>query len=139
MWIYAGAGKITDLPGSVRAVNAYQLLPVEAGQVIGAALPFAEVALGLVLLAGLGVRVAALASAVLLAGFVVGIAAAWARGLRIDCGCFGGGGALAAGESPRYFIDVVRDLALLAASALLAMWPGTRFAVDNLASDQEIP
>ena len=31
--------------------------------------------------------------------FLVGIISAWARGLTIDCGCFGGGGAIAAAQT----------------------------------------
>lgn len=139
VWLYAGASKVTDLPGSVRAVNAYQILPLSASQVVGAALPFAEVALGLVLLVGLGLRAAATASAVLLTVFVAAIVSAAARGLRIDCGCFGDGGALAAGESTAYGGEIARDLALLVVSVLLAIWPYSRLSVDNLVSDRETP
>lgn len=123
VWIAAGAAKIADLDASVRAVRAYRLLPELAAQVLGAALPPLEIALGVLLIAGIGVRVAAVVSTVLLAAFVVGIASAWARGLRIDCGCFGSGGELAAGESPGYGWDLLRDGALLLASALLVRWP----------------
>jgi uncharacterized membrane protein YphA (DoxX/SURF4 family) len=138
VWLYAGASKVTDLPGSVRAVNAYQIIPVSAGQVVGAALPLAEITLGLLLLAGLGLRAAATASAVLLTLFVAAITSAAARGLRIDCGCFGDGGALAAGESTAYGSEIARDVALLTVSVLLAIWPYSRFSVDNLVSDREI-
>ena len=31
--------------------------------------------------------------------FIIGISQAWARGLTIDCGCFGGGGAIGAAET----------------------------------------
>jgi uncharacterized membrane protein YphA (DoxX/SURF4 family) len=138
VWLYAGASKVTDLPGSVRAVNAYQLIPVSAGQVVGAALPLAEITLGLLLLAGLGIRAGAVASAVLLTLFVAAIASAAARGLRIDCGCFGDGGSLAAGESTAYGTEIARDLALLAVSVALVVWPYSRLSVDNLVSDREI-
>ena len=47
---------------------------------------------GLCLLCGLVTRVAAVVSAVLQLAFIIGISSAWARGLQIDCGCFGGGG-----------------------------------------------
>jgi len=139
VWLYAGASKVTDLQGSVRAVNAYQILPHGASQVVGAALPFAEITLGLLLLVGLGLRAAASASAVLLTLFVAAIVSAAARGLRIDCGCFGEGGALAAGETTAYGAEIARDLALLAVSVLLAIWPVSRLSVDNLVSDRENP
>lgn len=132
VWLVAGGMKVTDLAGSVRAVRAYQLLPETAAQLVGAGLPVGEIALGVLLLAGLGVRAAAVISAVLLAAFVVGIAAAWTRGLRIDCGCFGGGGELAAGQNPAYGRELARDAALLLAAGYLARNPAGRYAVDNL-------
>lgn len=91
--LWAGA---SDLAGSVRAVHAYQLLPYEASTVVGSALPWVEIAVGALLVMGLATRLAAVAGGALLAAFTAGIATAWARGLSIDCGCFGGGGQLAA-------------------------------------------
>jgi uncharacterized membrane protein YphA (DoxX/SURF4 family) len=131
VWLYAGLSKLGDLDGSVRAVKAYRLLPLTVAELVGAALPLVEVGLGLLLLAGFATRLAGVVSAVLLAGFVAGIASAWARGLRIDCGCFGTGGDLAAGESPAYPFELGRDLVFLAAAGLLAGWPRTRWSVDG--------
>ncbi|GAA0931425.1 MauE/DoxX family redox-associated membrane protein [Pseudonocardia zijingensis] len=132
VWLAAGASKITDLDASVRAVRAYRLLPETAAQVVGAGLPLVELLLGVLLVAGAGVRAAAVVSAVLMLGFVVGIASAWARGLRIDCGCFGSGGELAAGQDPTYGIELARDAALLVLALLLARWPTGRFSLDGL-------
>lgn len=131
VWLYAGATKVGDLAASTRAVKAYQLLPNPVAEAIGAALPFVEIALGLLLLLGLATRLAAATSALVMAGFVAGIATAWARGLRIDCGCFGGGGELAPGESPGYWLDLGRDGLLLATAAVLVVWPKTRWSVDT--------
>jgi uncharacterized membrane protein YphA (DoxX/SURF4 family) len=130
VWLYAGATKAGDLAASTRAVKAYQILPNGVAEVVGAALPFVEIALGLLLLLGLATRLAAATSVLLMAGFVAGIAAAWARGLRIDCGCFGGGGELAGGESPSYWLDLGRDGLLLLAAAALVGWPRTRWSLD---------
>jgi uncharacterized membrane protein YphA (DoxX/SURF4 family) len=129
--LWAGGAKLGDLGASVRAVNAYHLLPYELARVVGSALPFVEVALGLLLLVGLATRVAAAATAGLLAVFVAGIASAWARGLRIDCGCFGGGGELAEGVRPSYGWEIVRDLALLAVAVALAVRPRSPLSVDG--------
>jgi hypothetical protein len=63
--------------------------------------------------------------------FVVGISSVWARGLRIDCGCFGGGGELATGVAPSYAPDLARDLALLAVSGLLVVWASSRWSLDR--------
>ena len=68
----AGWSKVTDLAGSGRAVNAYQLLPFGLAKVVGAGLPFVELALALVLLVGLATRFAAAVATVLLVVYIVG-------------------------------------------------------------------
>jgi uncharacterized membrane protein YphA (DoxX/SURF4 family) len=131
VWVAAGVLKITDLDASVRAVRAYRLLPEPAAQVLGAALPPVEILVGLLLVVGLTVRVAAAASAVLLAAFVIGIASVWARGLRIDCGCFGSGGQLAAGVDPTYGWELARDIGLLVLAVVLVWRPDTPLGLDR--------
>jgi uncharacterized membrane protein YphA (DoxX/SURF4 family) len=131
VFLVAGALKVTDLAGSVRAVSAYQLMPYEAAEAAGAVLPFLEVVVGILLVSGLATRFAAAVSALLLAAFTVGIVSAWARGLSIDCGCFGGGGALAAGQTPQYGWELTRDAVLLAAAAVLVVWPRTAASADR--------
>src|SRR5262245_23449536 len=82
VWVAAGLAKIGDLAASGRAVAAYRLIPYDAAQAVGAALPFLELVLGLLLILGLGTRLAAAVSAGLLTAFIAGITSAWARGLR---------------------------------------------------------
>ena len=132
VWIAAGASKLTDLDASVRAVRAYRLLPETAAQIVGAGLPPVEILLGVLLVVGAGVRVSAVVSALLMSAFVVGIASAWVRGLRIDCGCFGSGGELAAGEDPTYGLELARDGGLLLLSLLVAARPPGRLALDGV-------
>ncbi len=91
----AGILKLPDPAQSVRAVRAHDLLPEGVVQVVGYGLPVLEVALAGLLLLGLATRFAAVASAVLMVAFLVGVASAAGRGLAIDCGCFGGGGVVA--------------------------------------------
>lgn len=137
VWLTAGASKVGDLAASGRAVNAYRLLPYDAATVFGAALPFVELALGVLLLLGLATRLAAAVSTVLLVVFIAGISSAWARGLAIDCGCFSGsGGQLGAGQKPAYGPEILRDLGFLILAGLLLIWPRTAVSVDDrLATD----
>jgi uncharacterized membrane protein YphA (DoxX/SURF4 family) len=132
VWIAAGLSKITDLDASVRAVRAYRLLPELAAQMAGAGLPVVELVLGVLLLVGAGVRACAVVSALLMVVYMAGIASAWIRGLQIDCGCFGGGGALAAGVRPTYGLELTRDTGLLVVALLLARWPVGPFSVDGM-------
>ena len=132
VWVVAGALKLPDPTENVRAVRAYQLLPETIVPLVGHALPILEILIGLCLLCGLVTRVAAIASAVLQLAFIIGISSAWARGLQIDCGCFGGGGGPTANATAAYPWDIARDVGLLALSLWLAWHPRTPVAADNV-------
>jgi uncharacterized membrane protein YphA (DoxX/SURF4 family) len=131
VWVAAGVVKLPDPAESVRAVRAYQLLPESIVPLVGYVLPPLEIVVGLLLIVGLLTRVAALVSALLFVAFIIGIASAWARGLQIDCGCFGGGG-YAADATEKYPWEIARDVGLLALSLWLVVFPRTRLAADTL-------
>ncbi|MEV4171466.1 MauE/DoxX family redox-associated membrane protein [Nonomuraea sp. NPDC049709] len=129
--IVAGALKIGNPADSVVAVKAYQLLPESIAVAVGYALPILEIVVGVLLVVGLLTRVAAVIAGLLMFAFVFGIAWAWANGLRIDCGCFGGGGQLGAGQEPTYLLDILRDFGLVLLGAWAARFPPGRFALDG--------
>ena len=56
----------------------------------------------------------------MLAAFIIGIASAWARGLQIECGCFGGGGTVEDATS-KYPWEIARDVGLLLLSGALVI------------------
>jgi uncharacterized membrane protein YphA (DoxX/SURF4 family) len=121
--------KIADPRQAAQAVQAYQILPVQLAEYVGYGLPLVELGLGVLLLLGLGTRLAALATGALMTAFVVGVASAWWRGLSIDCGCFGGGGAVPQGEAV-YWPVIARDLLFVGMSAWLVGFPASRLALD---------
>jgi uncharacterized membrane protein YphA (DoxX/SURF4 family) len=131
VWIYAGAVKLPDPYASVQAVRAYELLPSSVAEAVGYLLPPLEIVVGLALVLGLLTRGAAVVSAVLFVVFIVGIASVWARGMEIDCGCFGGGGYDPDARS-NYPWEIARDAALLLASCYLVWLRRSRVALDNL-------
>ena len=131
VWIVAGAIKLPDPAQSVAAVRAYELLPSSMVSTVGQLLPVIEIVVGVCLVVGVLTRGAAVVSAVLFVAFIIGIASVWARGIDIDCGCFGGGGADPDAAS-NYPWEIARDVALLAASLFVAWLPSTRLALDNL-------
>jgi uncharacterized membrane protein YphA (DoxX/SURF4 family) len=128
VFLVAGLLKIPDPAAAVRAVRAYRLLPEALVAPVAFGLPVVEIAVGLALIVGVFVRTAAIASAVLLVVFLAGVGSAWARGLQIDCGCFGGGGAVAAADTA-YPAEILRDSALLLVALALARWPRSRLAL----------
>jgi uncharacterized membrane protein YphA (DoxX/SURF4 family) len=136
VFVVAGALKLPDPAAAVRAVRAYRLLPEAFVGPVAFGLPVVEIAVGLALLAGVFVRTAALVSAVLLVVYLVGVGSAWARGLQIDCGCFGGGGMVAAADTA-YPTEVLRDAVLLFVALALARRPRSRLALGSTSSTQE--
>lgn len=131
VWLYAGGAKVPYPADSVRAVRAYQLLPESAVTPVAYLLPTVEIVIGLALVAGVFTRVSAVVSALLFVVFIAGISSAWARGLQIDCGCFGGGG-YDNRATEKYPWEIARDVGLLALSGWLIWRPRTRFALDNV-------
>ncbi len=128
--ILAGALKVTTPAASAMAVRAYQILPYDFAGYVGYALPLFEILVGLLLVAGLFTRAAAVAGGLLMLAFVFGISWAWAHGYNIDCGCFGGGGTIAASQT-QYPMEILRDVGFAACAAWLVTRPRTAFSLDH--------
>ncbi|MFC1416887.1 MauE/DoxX family redox-associated membrane protein [Streptacidiphilus cavernicola] len=131
VWGWAGYAKIGDPEAAAQAVRAYRLLPEALVKPFGYGLPFLEMALALLLLVGLGTRIAAMVSGLLLVVYIGSIASVWARGISIDCGCFGGGGAVSASKTA-YLQEILRDLGFLLVAAWLIRRPRSRLSLDGL-------
>jgi uncharacterized membrane protein YphA (DoxX/SURF4 family) len=129
--VVAGLSKFSDPAGNVRAVRAYRILPESIVPTVGHALPTIEIVIGSLLILGLFTRAMGVVSSLFFVAFIVGISSAWARGLEINCGCFGNGG-VPADPQRQYAIDIARDVGLLLLSLWLVVWPRTKFALDNL-------
>ena len=134
--IAAGVLKFDELDKSQMAVRAYELLPVSLANFLGLTLPFFEMAIGLLLVVGAAVRYTAALSGVLMIAFIIGISQAWARGLSIDCGCFGGGGQVAPGEA-NYVTPLLRDTGLAILAIYLTVFPHSRFSLDKTPNTTE--
>lgn len=132
--LWAGLTKVGDQQGMALAIDSYDVLPEGVVRPLAAALPWLEIALGAFLILGIFVRFSAIATGALLVAFLIGMAQAKARGLAIDCGCFGGGGP---GEGVSW-LDIVRDVALLGVAALVWFLPRDRWSLDVVLNDEEI-
>jgi uncharacterized membrane protein YphA (DoxX/SURF4 family) len=128
--IVAGADKVTHPALSAQAVRAYQILSYDVAGYVGYALPVVEILIGLLLVAGLFTRVSAAAGGLLMLAFIIGISSAWARGLALDCGCFGGGGTIAASQT-QYPWEILRDAGLAACAVWLVVRPRTLYSLDH--------
>jgi len=130
VWLVSGAIKASDLNQTYIAVQAYDLLPDGVSSVVAGALPFLELALGVLLLVGLGTRIVAVLSVVVLVAFLGAVAQSWARGLSIDCGCFGGGGQVAPGQT-QYPQEIARDVGFLVLAVWLIVRPRSLLSLDG--------
>jgi uncharacterized membrane protein YphA (DoxX/SURF4 family) len=128
--IWAGAAKVTRPALSALAVRAYQLLPYDFAGYVGYALPVVEILIGLLLVIGLFTRVSAALGGLMMLAFIFGISWAWAHGYSIDCGCFGGGGTIAASQT-QYPLEILRDVGFTACAAWLVVRPRTAYSLDH--------
>ncbi|MGQ0718113.1 MAG: DoxX family protein [Pseudonocardiales bacterium] len=130
VFLVSGALKVVDPAQTRVAVLAYEVLPPGLVGPVAIGLPLVELALGTLLVAGAFTRWTALGSAALLVVLMTGVVQAWARGLSIDCGCFGGGGPVAEGAT-RYPQELARDAGLLLLALWLVVRPRTAWSVDG--------
>ena len=126
----AGFLKVDEPDKSQMAVRAYEMLPISIANLLGLVLPFVEVAIGALLILGSLTRFMAALGGFTMVIFIIAIAQAWARGLNIDCGCFGGGGTVAPGET-KYLQEILRDLGLVFLAIYLIRYPLTKFSLDK--------
>jgi len=131
----AGWLKVFTPAKSQMAVRAYELLPISVANFFGIVLPWFEIGLGILLVLGIAVRLSAMLGGALMVLFIAAISQAWARGLSIDCGCFGGGGAVAPGQT-KYLSEILRDTGLALLALYLVRYPLTRFALEKLAKTE---
>ena len=126
----AGFLKIDEPDKSQMAVRAYEMLPISIANLLGLILPPIEIVIGALLILGALTRVMAALGGFTMVIFIIAIAQAWARGLNIDCGCFGGGGAVEPGQT-KYLQEILRDAGLAFLAAYLIRYPSTKFSLDK--------
>jgi len=71
------------------AINSYNLLPLWGVELLARGLPWFEVALGALLIAGVGLRWTGIIASALLLVFISAMTRAYILKLEIMCGCFG--------------------------------------------------
>jgi uncharacterized membrane protein YphA (DoxX/SURF4 family) len=119
--VLAGVTKLTDRPAFRQAVAEYQLLPVALERPFAMALPWIEVAIGALLLLGLGTMAVAALAVPLFASFGIAIGVNLARGRSFNCHCFG-----SVQSDPIGWGALVRSVALVVA-ALAVAFGASRF------------
>jgi uncharacterized membrane protein YphA (DoxX/SURF4 family) len=127
VWIVAGVAKVPQIESFRELVGRYGILPPVLAAPFAYVLPFFEIGLGLYLAAGLFVRGSALVGTFLFAVFLTAQAQAWARGITLDCGCFGTAVQTTVGP-----LTLLRDIGLGIPTFLMLAFPARRFSLDKL-------
>jgi uncharacterized membrane protein YphA (DoxX/SURF4 family) len=138
MWLYYCLPKLGSPDANAASVRNFRLLSGGMVDAFAYAQPYVELALGLLVIAGLGTRLVAGLSALLLLVYIGGIASLGARGIHITCGCGGAGGQVAAGRT-RYTLDILRDVAYLIPAAWLLWKPKSKFSADAVLLPEAVP
>jgi uncharacterized membrane protein YphA (DoxX/SURF4 family) len=115
VFVYAGLLKLRHPDAFADSIASFRLLPATAINVLALSLPGFEVLIGATVLVGRYRRAAALGVVIMTAAFAFALSFALAKGLQIECGCFGS-------ESPSRFstwFALGRDLLLLLAASAL--------------------
>jgi len=94
------------------SIDSYQILPEWGVLALARALPWFELTIGALLIAGYQLRAVSMAATTVLLGFFSVMLLSYTRGAGIDCGCFGVGEALS-------WRTLVRDGVLLGAGVVL--------------------
>ncbi len=89
VFLAAALAKIGDAAGFARQIHYYRLVPFGLENLLAITLPWIELLLALAILIGVQPRAGAAVAAGLMGLFVAVVAVAVARGLDIECGCFG--------------------------------------------------
>jgi len=119
IFLAAALPKIADVAafaGSVHNFHMEPVVPVAATNLLAMTLPWIELIAGLALITGVRPRAGAVVYTVLLALFTIGVAAALARGLSFECGCFGKASAATIGVK-----KLAENLAMLAVGVIASI------------------
>jgi putative oxidoreductase len=113
IFVYAGWVKLKD-PWELFAlgISSYQILPLGMVELVARALPWLEVAVGVLLVSGFGLRISATVTTLLLVVFMALMIRAYVKGMEISCGCFGAGEVIS-------WKTLLRDSTMLMASLFL--------------------
>lgn len=107
------------------AIDSYKMLPVSAVQLMALVLPWFELALGVLLIAGVAVRWVGMVTSGLLLVFIGAMTRATLLGLQINCGCFGNNEKLGAATLIRDSSLLVLALAVTIGAFLIKKRQGT--------------
>jgi len=116
VFLASGSSKLNAGFEFLHTVSGYEMLGWQATIIVAAGLPWLELTLGAVLVAGIASEAALWLSTMLAIVFVIACTSAWHRNLSIPCGCFGSSEIISATTVMRSWIVLALSGATLASS-----------------------
>ena len=129
LFAYAGITKVLDPARFFVDIQNYDIVPWRSATVVLAFyLPWLEIICGMALTVRSLRAGSLIILTIMLFAFTGALALAWARGLDISCGCFGG-----STDHPRYILWIGRDVVLLvvALALTIAEWISGRHPLNH--------
>ena len=115
---WAALAKLGNVEAFALQVHNFRLLPAAAEHLVAIVLPWIELVAALSLVLGIRPRSGAIVAATLMALFTIAVAAAMARGLDFECGCFGTSDATRVGTG-----KLLQNLGMTALGVVAALRP----------------
>jgi uncharacterized membrane protein YphA (DoxX/SURF4 family) len=124
--IAAGVSKAGHAAEFAAQIAAFRLVPEAVIAPMAVELPYIEIIVGVLLIAGAFTRLAAWVAVLLLATFDVAIASAVVRGMSVSCGCFGPND-----KTVTTWAEVARDAVFVLLALAVALRPPGMLAIDR--------
>lgn len=87
VYVYVAWNKLINTEEFAKAIKNYEMLPLQAINIIAITLPYIELFAGLFLIFGFYQKGSSAILGITLLVFIIALTSAYARGLNIDCGC----------------------------------------------------
>jgi putative oxidoreductase len=121
VFLTSGLAKIADVGSFARQIHYFRMLPLPLENLTAIVLPWVELVMALAILLRIRPRAGSVVGVGLMMVFVVAVGAALARGLDIECGCFGTADATRVGAA-----KLLENVGLLALAAIGCRSPFSR-------------
>jgi len=126
VFIFAAISKAAEPEVFAKAIYNYKLLPLFLINILAITLPWVELSAGLLIVFGVSVKENSVILCGMLLVFIIAIAISFARGLNIDCGCFGTVGGTKVGIQ-----KIFENIGLLVLGLILIKFDSKLFSISN--------
>lgn len=137
VFVYASYDKLFDQIAFAKSVYGYKFLPDFLINITAIIIPPLEFIAGLFLMFGLFRKGSSLVIIVLLGVFLIALVQAYARGLDIDCGCFGSPGP-SQNTSTDILIRIFQDILLLLGAIIIFKFSRSKYYKNVNYTDTEM-